>query len=67
MNWERIASVLGILASIIAVWTRFVLLEARVDNSEQIVVDLTHEIKELNGSIQRIEIELARKNYCVAQ
>lgn len=65
--WNKLASIVGIIAAVGAVWTRFVLLEARVDNSEQIVSELTEEIKTLNTSIQRIEIELARKNYCVAQ
>lgn len=65
--WNKAASIVGIIAAVGAVWSRFVLLEARVDTSEGVVVDLTHEIKELNTSIQRIELEIARKNYCVAQ
>jgi hypothetical protein len=65
--WNKVASVVGIVAAIGAVWTRFVLLEARVDYSEEVVVALTAEIKELSKGLQRIEIDLAKKNYCVAQ
>lgn len=65
--WNKVGSVVGIVAAVGAVWTRFVLLEARVDYSEQVVVEMTQEIKELSKGLQRIEIDLARKNYCVAQ
>lgn len=65
--WEKAASIVGIIAAVGAVWSRFVLLEARVDSSEDVVAELTAEIKTLNSSIQRIEIDLARKNYCIAQ
>lgn len=63
--WEKAASIVGIVAALGAVWTRFVLLEARVDNSEQIVVELTQEIKSLSSNIQHLELEMAQDAACL--
>lgn len=59
--WERVASVVGILAAIGAVWARFVSLETRAEITEDIVGELAGEVKSLNTSIQRLELQLARQ------
>lgn len=59
-SWDKVASVIGIIAAVGAVWTRYVTLEQRVEFSEQVVMDLVGEIKALNSSIQRLEVKFAR-------
>ena len=60
--WNKVGTAVGVLAAVGAVWARFVTLEARVDFSEQIMMELASEVKGLNTSIQRLEVKLARSH-----
>lgn len=62
--WNKAASVVGIVATVGVVWTRFVYLEARVEFSEEVMTELTGEIKSLSGHIQRLELQVARRDVC---
>ncbi len=61
MTWDKIASLIGIVAAVGAVWTRFIQLEARNEVTERVLVTLTAEVRDLGGQIQKLEIQLAKQ------
>jgi len=61
MTWSNVASIVGIVAAVGAVWARFSQLEVRAEITERVLTNLTGEVREMNGHIQQLEIKLASR------
>lgn len=57
---EKLASIIGILAAIGAVWTRFVVLEERADNTDKTLVRMTEQMGQMTEQLHQLDIKIAK-------